>query len=138
MVTIIVSFSSVCCLFSASSVLFNLSMEIKSVIIIYSVSYFLLALIFFHNIFWTSTTCQSLIDQIDATRNHLEGSVIVNNYLKMSARQRYKSNLVADRLKDCEVNALSSMKIDKQTILSCGTSILTYVIILVQLKQSGF
>jgi len=93
---------------------------------------------FYQKIFWTSKACQSLVDEIYAARNHLQESIIVNNYLRMSFRQRYKSNLVGDRLKDSEINAFSSMKIDKQSILSCGTSILTYVIILVQLKQSGF
>ena len=96
-----------------------------------------MSFIFFKQLTWICNTSQDLLDQISDVRKTLQDQ-IVKNYKYLSLTQSFKCEVLSHRLGSLTVDAEKSFTIDKGTSLSVGTNILTYLIILVQLKQSKF
>ena len=127
-------FSSICTTFSATTFLFSTG---KALITIYSLNNVLISFIFFKQRTWICNTSQELLDKIGDVRKTLQDH-IVKNHKYLSPTQIFKCNVLSHRLGNLTVDAEKSFSINRGTLLSIGTNILTYLIILVQLKQSKF
>ena len=130
----ILHFSSICTIFSATTFLFSTG---KTLITIYSLNNVLISFIFFKQRTWICNTSQELLDQIGDVRKTLQDH-IVKNHKYLSQTQSFKCEVLCRRLRNLTVDAEKSFSINRETLLSIGTNILTYLFILVQLKQSKF